>query len=135
MCKCILVHPESGPAPTLSQISLEAAWTCVLDLTGTCACHWTIWGISLQALAFFLAKAIQGGSSWGSAGEGRPRWEEGVWLERPGALGTDFSGAVLDEKGGEVTVVLTGWGVLDCGLVQEGDFWGTGTGVGGDRDL
>lgn len=60
----------------------------------------------------------------------------------PGALGeADFSGAVLDEKGGEVTVVL--WGILaevagldrGGGLVQEGGFWATGTGVGGDRDL
>lgn len=40
--------------------------------------------------------------------------------------------------------MLWGWGVLDevavlersgGGLVQEGDFWETGTGVGGDRDL
>lgn len=28
------------------------------------AFHWTIWGISLHALAFFLARASQGGSSW-----------------------------------------------------------------------
>ncbi len=28
--------------------------------------HWTIWGISLHALAFFLARASQGGSSCAS---------------------------------------------------------------------
>lgn len=53
---------------------------------------------------------------------------------------------VLDEKGGEGTAVLwdcvvfgTGRGGAalerDGGLVQEGDFWGTGTGVGGESDL
>ena len=39
--------------------------------------------------------------------------------------------------------MLWGWGLLGevavleggGGLVQEGNFWGTGTGVGGDRDL
>lgn len=90
-----------------------------------------------------MARAIQGGSSWANAGGGRPRWEDGVWLESPGALEPDFSGAVLDENGGEVSVVLCGEGVLDevavlvgdGGLVQEGDFWATGMGVGGDRDL
>lgn len=64
-------------------------------------------------------------------------------MESPGALEPDFSGAVLDEKGGEVSVVVWGGGVLDevavlerdGGLVQEGAFWVTGTGVGGDRDL
>lgn len=47
----------------------------------------------------------------------------------------DFSGAALDEKGGEVTVVEVAVLDGDDGLVQEGDFWETGTGVGGDRDL
>lgn len=50
---------------------------------------------------------------------------------------------VLDEKGGEVSVVLWGGGVTDeaavlegdIGLVQEGDFRGTGVGEEGDRDL
>lgn len=59
-----------------------------------------------------------------------PRWEDGFWLESPGALEADFSGAVLEEKGGEVTVVLWACGVLDevavlgrdGGFVQEGDF-------------
>lgn len=63
----------------------------------------------------------------------------------PGApLEPDFgSGAALEEKGGEVGVVLRGSGVLgeaaalegDGGLVQEGDFLGTVIGAGGDRDL
>lgn len=47
----------------------------------------------------------------------------------------DFSGAVLGKNGGEVTGdVLDGEAVLekDVGLVQEGDFDRTGTGVGGD---
>lgn len=45
---------------------------------------------------------------------------------------------VLDENGGEVTVgVLGEVAVLDRydGVVQGGDFDGTGTGAGGDRDL
>lgn len=104
--------------------------------------HWTIWGISLQAFAFFFASAIQGGSSCGKAGADRPRWEDGACPEVPGAL---LSWVVLDEKGGEVTVGLWGCVVFgtgregaalerDGGLVQ-GDFWGTGTGVGCERDL
>lgn len=100
--------------------------------------HWTIWGISLQALAFFLASAIQGGSSWGRAAGGRPRWEDAVCPESPAGLEAGFSGAGLDEKGGEATGgVLGEVAVLerDGGLVQEGGFCGTGTGVGGDRDL
>lgn len=143
MCKCILVSPDSRATLTPLQIFFVPAWARVLDPTETCNHHWTIWGISLQALAFFLAKAIQGGSSWGNAGGGRPRWEDGVWLESPGTLEPDLSGAVLDEKGGELTVVLWGWGVLDevvvlerdGGLVQEGEFWGTGTGARGDGNL
>lgn len=124
---------HSGPSRLSARFNpplLRSSWARQLDLSETCPRHWTIWGISLQALAFFLARAIQGGSSWGSAGAGEPRW-------------AGFSGAVLDEKGGEVTVMLWGWGLLGevavleggGGLVQEGDFWGTGTGVGGDRDL
>lgn len=77
-----------------------------------CSHHWTIWGISLQALAFFFAKAIQGGSSWGNAGGGRPRGEDGVWLGSPEPFEPDLSREVRDEKGGEVTVVLWVWGVL-----------------------
>lgn len=92
--------------------------------------HWTIWGISLQALAFFLASAIQGGSSWGRVGGGWPRWEAGVWPGSPGAL--DFSG-IFVEKGGEVSDLDVGEGFE--GDVQEGAFWGTGVGVEGDRDL
>lgn len=47
----------------------------------------------------------------------------------------DFSGAVLGKNGGEVTGdVLDGEAglVKEVGLVQEGDFGRTGTGVGGD---
>lgn len=67
---------------------------------------------------------------------------DGVWPESTGALEPDCGEAVLDEKGGEVSVVLWACGVLDevavlardVGLVQDGGFWGTGTGVGGERD-
>lgn len=101
--------------------------------------HWTIWGISLQALAFFLASAIHGGSSWGRGGPVRPLWGETA------ALGPDFSGAVTSEKAAGVTAALWGGRGLegevvtglggDEGLVQELGFWGTGTGVGLGRDL
>lgn len=85
-------------------------------------------------MAFFLARAIQGGSSWLRAGEGTPRWAAGVGLEP-----ADCAGVVLDEKGGDVSVMLPvgreGAGLeVDSGLMQEGGLWPTGTGVGGDRD-
>lgn len=67
---------------------------------------------------------------------------DGVWPESAGAFEPDCGEAVLDEKGGEVTVVLwactgldEGAGLeRDGGLVQDRGFWGTGTGVGGGRD-
>lgn len=86
-------------------------------------------------MAFFLARAIQGGSSWVRPGEGTPRWAAGIGLEP-----ADCAGVVLDdENGGEVSVMLPvgrdGAGLeVDVGLLQEGGLWATGTGVGGDRD-
>lgn len=100
--------------------------------------HWTICGISLQALAFFLASAIQGGSSCGRAGGDRPRRGGAAGLGRPGALKLDFSVLTLEGNGGEVTegtwATLSG---LERGddVVQGGGLEGTGTGVGGDMAL
>lgn len=39
-------------------------------------------------------------------------------------------GCVVFDKGREGAALVT-----EGGLVQEGDFWETGTGVGGERDL
>lgn len=93
------------------------------------ASHWTICGISLQALAFFFANAIQGGSSCGRAGVVRPRGPGG-----PADLDGDFSGVVLDAKAGDGTGVVLGVEVGFEGGILGGFGW-TGTGVGGGRDF
>lgn len=109
MCKPVLLHPGAFQVPRGRGFSKS-------DL----ACHWTIWGISLQALAFFLASAIQGGSSWARVVGGRFRWEGGVCPGSPGALRTGFSEAVLDGNGEQVSGVLEG----DDGVA--GDFGASG---------
>lgn len=73
-----------------------------------------------------MARAIQGGSSWAKAGEGRFRWEDAVCPESPGARELGFSEVLLDENGAQVT----GSGVLEGDGGVTGDFGASG--VDGD---